>query len=215
MRVKDIIDLGAKGGGATKYILAKAHERFHNLALVPDRCVCIDLRGGKNAAAALANGFKFAKQDVLSPKFEWPVSKIYCAFNFLEHLPQIGDALDVTQRIFSNAKHSAWFRLPSFEDDVKKILGRYGLRLAWDTWTDHPTKFLVAHLNAVAKRAPGWSLFDRFPVRRAFHSMNDFIVPIDADRDATKYNPAMGEKESVQFVPPLVVETEFIFVRRS
>jgi hypothetical protein len=222
----DVVDLGTKKGNAISECLRVISERrlsqhYDWVSRLSDishtkNCLGIERAEGEiYRQAVTAAGYKFRIGNLANEYVmrDLPVSKIYLAWNVLEHLPDKVISCSLVQAMLEKATDLVWLRLPSFEQDSlgEEPLRQLGLRFTWTHWSGHPTAFLIQDakdaLEDWQSRNPS-KQFDIFikPVWKIENTTSSRVVPINAPIDTTKYHPALGAKPFATFNPKLVAE---------
>jgi GT2 family glycosyltransferase/glycosyltransferase involved in cell wall biosynthesis len=208
-----VVDLGTKTGGAIDAFrrLAVSHQMT-----IPPGAIFFGIdRSDQYRNEVTQKGYEFLAADITSPEFVWPAADYYLAWNFLEHLPDRQWSKKVVIQMCRHATAGIWLRLPSFEQDSvtgEAALKKNGLRFAWSHWHGHPSHFLVEDaleaLNDGLKNAQ-WS--HRLEQKQLIHDSNHpDVVPIGAPIDTVKYDPNLGVRPEVRFVPPVVGQWDII-----
>jgi hypothetical protein len=208
-----VVDLGTRKGTAIDEFRRFAASN-HVPAPSPTLCLGIDWNE-QCRTEVTQKGYEFLAANIISPDFVWPEADHYLAWDFLEHLPDREWSKKVLIQMCRHATAGIWLRLPSFEQDSvtgERALKKHGLRFAWSHWSGHPSHFLVEDamqaLHEGLKYAQ-WS--HRLEQRKLIHDSNHpDVVPIQAPINTVKYDPNLGMRPQVQFVPPIVGEWELI-----
>lgn len=223
----DIVDLGTKHGNAIDEFLKKGGEYLKRRELMRriqrGRCVGYERpQAEKYRKIVEGKGFQFRVADLANDEeiAKLPMAEIYLAWHFLEHVPNKDWSRKLVRASLTNARHMAWFRLPSFQQDKdtgEGVLKEHGMRFTWTNWKGHPSHWLVEDcLDAITE----WSMdvgpyrtFDTMVKPAGYiKSMSDHrVVPIDTPIDVNKYEPKYGPKPlDVVFKKPIVAEWEVI-----
>lgn len=224
----DIVDLGTKEGNAIDVFLKTAGKHYMTQAGINsykrERCVGFErAEGRKYESAVRRKGFQFRVADLATEEgvAALPVSDVYLAWHFLEHLPNKAWSKRLVHASLSKAKTMAWFRLPSFEQDMETgegVLRKHGMRFTWTNWHGHPSHWLV---DDCRKAIESWCEASDSSVNHYtliikpagyIRDMSDKrVVPIASPVDTSKYHPSLGSKPlSISFDKPLVAEWEVI-----
>jgi hypothetical protein len=205
----DVVDLGTKHGNAIEAFLKRAGATAlppETMAeFKPERCVGYEREQCRDYAKIVQDkGFQFRLANLAddSSLEKLPVSRVYLAWHFLEHLPDKIWAQKVVISTLSRTTELAWFRLPSFQPDAKNgegVLRDLGLRFTWTTWTGHPTAWLVEDclkaINLWKTQQPNREFECIVKPADHIHSLRDLrVVPVDSPVDATQYRVAFGPK---------------------
>ena len=222
----DIVDLGTKHGNALDEFRRKGDmylklpEFFNQIR--PQQCVGYERPQMETARAIVTRKkYNFCVADLATEEAiaALPKAKIYLAWHFLEHVPNKDWSRKLVHQSRTNAQHLAWFRLPSFQHDTEAgegVLQQHGMRFTWTTWTGHPSHWLVEDCTDAIKE---WA--KNFPARSydlivkpygwIKDMANNLVVPINAPKDAVKYEPKYGPKPlHIKFKQPIISEYEVI-----
>jgi predicted O-methyltransferase YrrM/glycosyltransferase involved in cell wall biosynthesis len=208
-----VVDLGTKKGGAID-----AFRRFaaSNQMPAPSPALCLGIdRDEQYRTEVTQKGYEFLAANIISPDFVWPEADHYLALDFLEHLPDREWSKKVLIQMCRHATAGVWLRLPSFEQDSvtgEGALKKHGLRFAWSHWSGHPSHFLVEDaMQALYEGLKDAQWSHRLEQRKLIHDSNHpDVVPIGAPINTVKYDPNLGMRPQVQFVPPIVGQWELI-----
>jgi hypothetical protein len=130
--------------------------------------------------------------------------------DFLEHLPDEPAAVGVMRELGRAARDFVFIRHPSFED--VDYLARFGLKITWTDWQEHPNMMTLADYERVFAEL-GWNDYVINLGPPIVDSWHYAVLPIDAPRDAQRYDPEMhGPKPFIEFDRPLYEQFD-IFVR--
>jgi glycosyltransferase involved in cell wall biosynthesis len=208
-----VVDLGTKKGGAID-----AFRRFaaSNQMAAPSPALCLGIdRDEQYRTEVTQKGYQFLAANIISPDFVWPEADHYLAWDFLEHLPDREWSKKVLIQMCRHATAGIWLRLPSFEQDSvtgEGALKKHGLRFAWSHWSGHPSHFLVEDaMQALHEGLMDAQWSHRLEQRKLIHDSNHpNVVPIGAPINTVEYDPNLGMRPQVQFVPPIVGQWELI-----
>jgi hypothetical protein len=224
----DVVDLGTKHGGAIAEFLRRGNISLKDTKLFRSfrngRCVGYEIPA--MAAYRLkveSKGFKFSLADLATDEGirNLPPSQVYLAWHFLEHVPDKSWSSKLVKASLSNANRLAWFRLPSFEQDIETgegVLRKHGLRFTWTHWKGHPTHWLVQDckqaIDEWAEQNPtrAYELEVR-PAEKIRNVSDSRVVPISAPIDTTKYSASLGPKPELPDFKTAVVSAWEIVVR--
>jgi hypothetical protein len=222
----DIVDLGTKHGNAIAEfrklgnMYLKRQSLFNQIQ--PSRCCGYERPEAENYRKIVeSKGYRFRTANLATDEAIaiLPLSEIYLAWHFLEHVPNKDWSRKLVRASLSQARCLAWFRLPSFQQDDltgEGVLKQHGMRFTWTNWQGHPSHWLVEDCTAAITE---WSKdvpfrdFDLIVKPAGFiNNMADHrVVPIDTPVDVNKYEPKYGPKPlHVQFKQPIVAEWEVI-----
>lgn len=220
----DVVDLGAKKGGAIREFRRNGKVFFKDMDPVDaSKCLGIDLKDEYEKDVRKA-GYQFESRNLATDDAlaGLTTSKYYLAWHFLEHVPNKDWSNRIVKACLDNATKGCWFRLPSFQQDKESgegALRNHGLRFCWSDWHGHPTHYLVEDCRGAIDewlaedKAQGgfkWQAAKIFqkPAGYIKSTTDRRVVFIDAPCDTTDHLPEMGEKPVVNFSPPLVSEWE-------
>lgn len=220
----DVVDLGTKQGGALNTFFATAGAVY----LKPE--VMKSFKKSKSIGFERQEGEKYRK-DVEKKGFNFeianlatdeavallPVSKVYLAWHFLEHLPNKEWSEKLVKAALTKSTVMAWFRLPSFEqDDItgEGVLRKLGLRFTWTNWHGHSSHWLVQDcVDAIRDWESQQERKFNLTIRPAGYiktTSDKRVVPIDTPVDVNGYQPAHGYKPIIYFKQAVVAEWEVI-----
>jgi hypothetical protein len=202
-----VVDLGTKLGTAIDVFLKRGAMYYGEPVgkISKAECLGVDL-ADKYQKDVEKRGYQFKAMDVLKD-FNYPVADYYLAWDFLEHLPSIEDSNNVLAAMLDHAIKGVWLKMPSFEQDNQGEgqLRKHGLRFTWTHWHGHPSFYKVDDATAVINRVCAGCRIKHKTQRIIRDSSSEFVVPIDAPVDTTKYNlKEHGPKPSVVFDPPVI-----------
>jgi hypothetical protein len=210
-----VVDLGAKKCGSLDAFRKYRKGTFGGHAdVAPDKCLAVDINADCGATAK-ERGYNFVQADVLDPKFEWPSSMYYLAWDFLEHMPSINHSNYVLRKMVEHSSHGVWLRMPCFEPDTLDKLDRMGLRFTWTTWAVHASAYTVALATRVIESVRGWHMAKKMVSTKFVSSMDDRLVPKTAPSEVLKYDASMGPKSKIVFSPPISAAFDLIGIKAS
>lgn len=222
----DVVDLGTKHGNAIDEFRKKGNMYLKRQTLfnriLPPRCVGYERPQAENYRSIVeGKKYKFRTADLATDEAiaKLPMAEVYLAWHFLEHVPNKDWSRKLVRASLTYARHLAWFRLPSFQQDEltgEGVLRKHGMRFTWTNWRGHPSHWLVEDCKDAIE---GWGKdvpvrdFDVIVKPAGFiKNMADHrVVPIDTPIDVNKYEPKHGPKPlHVKFKQPIVAEWEVI-----
>lgn len=188
----DFLDLGCKNGGSIGYCA----KRFRTGREKSDyaKGIGIDINP-ESVAQARAAGFDAIRQDILKLEIDHKF-KFVTALDFLEHLPDFNEVEKMLKKMSELATDFLFIRHPSF-DDVE-YLKSFGLKITWTDWVGH---------TAMMKTYDLINMFNRLGLKQycfiykgdLVDSKNEFVVPLNAPVDSTRYSKELGRKKLIKF----------------
>jgi hypothetical protein len=181
LRGIDFIDLGASSGNSMQW----ASKAFGGQGLG------IDLSAEK-VAAAEGQGLRMMRADARN--LDLPSDAVrYCVLmDFLEHLPNAADAEAVIETAFRLAREFIFIALPNFDNE--RFLRELNLKRYYADWSGHSLHLRTPQLQEFLARLGGQS--DIYRYGEIFDTFDRSIIPLDAPRNSSFYDPAVfGPRE--------------------